>query len=163
MIAIQIIGACFIFTLIVLPPLYKNPINQIMSFPPEIRKRVDSLDQYKDIYKDKKNKHISRKIIALLTFTVILGFIAYYSGARTFRQVLIHVFIIFLGINLYDLIILDILLFCNSKKTRIPGTEDMDLEYKSPIHHIKGAFIGLLLGVIVSTLSAISMKILGFI
>ncbi len=43
--------------------------------------------------------------------------------------------------------------FCHSKKTRIPGTEDMDKEYRNPWHHIKGAGIGTIIGAVVALLS----------
>lgn len=43
---------------------------------------------------------------------------------------------------------------CHNKRVIIPGTEDMVKEYKSPVHHIKGAIIGTLIGLIVSTLSS---------
>ncbi|NFB55095.1 hypothetical protein EXM89_01555 [Clostridium botulinum] len=51
------------------------------------------------------------------------------------------------------MIVLDIGLFCHSKKTRIPGTEDMDKEYRSPWYHIKGAGIGTIIGAVVALLS----------
>ncbi|MGJ8770221.1 hypothetical protein [Clostridium botulinum] len=59
----------------------------------------------------------------------------------------------FFVVNIYDMIVLDICIFCHSKKTRIPGTEDMDKEYRSPWHHIKGAGIGTIIGAVVALLS----------
>ncbi|OZV12819.1 hypothetical protein CIW83_07550 [Tissierella sp. P1] len=59
----------------------------------------------------------------------------------------------FFAVNLYDLFVLDIGLFCHSKKTRISGTEDMDEAYRNPKHHIRGAIIGTFLGVVVALLS----------
>lgn len=44
---IESIVLCVLFTLAVIPPLYKNPIGQIMSYPTAIRKRVESLPEYK--------------------------------------------------------------------------------------------------------------------
>ena len=48
---LQSIIACIIFTVIMLPPLYKNLINQIMSYPKVIRKRVEELPQYANMIK----------------------------------------------------------------------------------------------------------------
>lgn len=59
----------------------------------------------------------------------------------------------FFVVNIYDMIVLDICIFCHSKKTRIPGTEDMDKEYRSPWYHIKGAGIGTIIGAVVALLS----------
>ena len=55
--------------------------------------------------------------------------------------------------SIYDLLVLDIGLFCHSKKTRIPGTEDMDKEYRNPRHHIIGAGTGIIIGAVVALLS----------
>lgn len=55
--------------------------------------------------------------------------------------------------NLYDLIILDWGIFGHSKKLRIPGTEDMEKEYKDYLFHAKGAGIGIALGLVVALLS----------
>ena len=46
LLAIECMIACIIFALIILPTQYKNPIKYIMSYPPEIRKRVRNLKQH---------------------------------------------------------------------------------------------------------------------
>ncbi|WP_339789384.1 hypothetical protein [Tissierella sp.] len=153
LLVVECIIACAIFTLIILPPLYKEPISQIVSFPPEIRRRVESLPQYKVNIDTKKKRHIAIKIFSIFIFAIMLALVAYYSGARSFVKAFRHVFIIFFAVNLYDLFVLDIGLFCHSKKTRISGTEDMDEAYRNPKHHIRGAIIGTFLGVVVTLLS----------
>ena len=55
--------------------------------------------------------------------------------------------------NIYDMIVLDWGIFCHSQKLRIPGTEDMDKEYKDKLFHVRGAAIGCVLGLIVAVLS----------
>ncbi len=151
---IQSIIACFIFTILIMPSFYKNPLAHIMSYPPVIRKRIESLPQYKDIIETKKKKHILAKYIFACVLVIILGLIAYFSNARTFSSAFFHVFILFFVVNIYDVIILDIGIFCRSKRAIIPGTEDMIDEYRSPWHHVKGGFIGVLLGAVVSLCSA---------
>ena len=84
---LQYIIACIIFTIIILPPLYKNPLAQIMSYPPTIRKRVEGLPQYKDVIKTVEKKHIFKKIIAAFIFSFVLAAVAYLSGAKTFVAV----------------------------------------------------------------------------
>lgn len=51
-----------------------------------------------------------------------------------------------------DLIVLD-WGGCHSKKLRISGTEDMEKEYKDYMFHVRGACIGIVLGLIVALLS----------
>lgn len=144
---------CAVFTLIILPSLYKNPIKHIMSYPKEIRERVENLPQYKDIIQVEEKKHLSIKLIAVLIFAIVLAGVAYYSGARNFANAYFHVFMLVFMVNIYDMVVLDIIIFCHSKKTRIPGTEDMDKEYKNPWHHIRGAIIGTVIGSVVALLS----------
>ena len=159
---IQCIVLCVIFTLIILPPQLKNPLSQIVSYPPAIRKRVESLPQYKDILKTTEKKNIARKIIGLLVAVIALAFLAFFSGKATFVLAFIHVFILFSVVNTYDLIILDFIIFPNSKKMVIPGTEDMVAEYKSPIHHIKGAGKGILIGIAVAAFSGGVVEIIRY-
>jgi small-conductance mechanosensitive channel len=111
------------------------------------------MPQYKDIIKAEEKRHLSIKLIAVLIFAIVLAVVAYYSGARTFTSSFFHVFIIFFVVNIYDLIVLDIGVFCHSKRTRISGTEDMDKEYRNPWHHIRGAVIGTIIGTVVALLS----------
>jgi len=134
-----------------------------MSYPKEIRDRVENLPQYKDVIKVEEKRHLSVKLIAVLIFAIVLAVVAYYSGAKNFKSAYIHVFILFFVVNIYDMIVLDIGFFCHSKRTRIPGTEDMDKEYKNPWHHIRGAVIGIVIGTIVALLSGAIVHIIGII
>ena len=151
---VECIVFSILFSLMIFIPLYKNPINQIISYPPEIRKRVENLLQYKDSIKIKEKRHLSIKVISIFIFALILCVVAYLSGATTVKSIFKHVFILFFFVNMYDLFVMDLLIFRNAKKFRIQGTEDMEKEYKNPKHHIKGAVIGIIIGLIVATLSA---------
>jgi hypothetical protein len=82
-----------------------------------------------------------------------LAFVAYFSGARTFLAAFIHTFILFSAVNLYDLVVLDIIVFCHSKWVIIKGTEDMIDEYKNPMHHIKGFVKGVEISVLAGVLA----------
>ena len=44
--AIECVVLCIIFMLIILPSQYKDPISIIMSYPPNVIKRVEQLPQY---------------------------------------------------------------------------------------------------------------------
>lgn len=146
--------ACIIFAAIVLPTQYKNPIKYIMSYPPEIRKRVESLPEYKDSIKRDERKHVLKKLIAVFLCVILLSAVAYFSGAKTFQPAFFHVLILFLTVNIFDVVVLDFGVFCHSKKLRIAGTEDMDKEYRNYLFHIKGGIKGIILGIMVSFLSA---------
>ena len=150
---IQCVFTCLIFTAIVVPTLLKDPLLHIMSYPAPIRRRVEELPQYAGTIKERKRRHIAWKIAAVFILGIILAIVAYLSGVRDFISAFRHVFILFLAGNLFDVIVLDLIWFCHSKRARIPGTEDMDKEYRNPRHHIRGGAIGLGLGAVVSLIS----------
>jgi hypothetical protein len=93
------------------------------------------------------------KIVAAFLIAIILSLAAYFSGAESFSSAYFHVFMLFFTVNIYDMVVLDIGLFCHSKKLRIPGTEDMDKEYRSPWFHVVGAIKGTVIGAVVALLS----------
>jgi len=150
---IQCLACCLIFTLVILPAQYKDPINMIMSYPPRIRQRVEELPQYKGTIKQREKAHVSKKVFGLVFFVIVLSSVAYLSGCRSFGTTFFHVFILFFVVNMYDLIVLDWGIFCHSKKLRIPGTEDMVKEYRDYMFHVRGACIGIVLGLVVALLS----------
>jgi hypothetical protein len=160
---IECIVACVIFTLIIIPRQYKNPVKYIMSYPPAIRQRVESLSQYKNIIHKEEKRHMIVKIVAAFLIAIILSQVAYFSGAKSFSSAYFHVFILFFTVNIYDMIVLDIGLFCHSKKLRIPGTEDMDKEYRNPWFHVVGATKGIAIGAVVALLSGGIVNIISLI
>lgn len=151
---VECIILCILFTLLIIPKLYKNPLKCIMSYPYAIRKRVESLPQYRDVISTYKSKHLNTKVLFMVVCVFFMAILAWLSGATTFDKAFKHVFILFLSINIYDLVILDLWLFCHSKRVIIKGTEDMKKEYKDPIHHIKGAVVGTVIGVIIAALAS---------
>ena len=152
---IECIILCIVFTLAILIPLYKNPLSKIIDYPTAIRKKVEQLPEYKNMIGTVERRHVIIKIIGAFLIALVLAVISYLAGNKTFIQVFINTFILFFVVNLYDLIVLDIIIFCHSKKVIIKGTEDMIKEYKNPKHHIIGFFIGIGIGLFVSLLSGV--------
>ena len=91
---IECVILCIVFTLIILPVQYKDPMVMIMSYPPNVIKRVEQLPQYAGCIKEREKKHIAKKIFGFFFFAIILAIIAYVSGCREFVDTFIHVFMI---------------------------------------------------------------------
>lgn len=151
---IQCIILCAVFTVIVFSSQYKDPVRYIMSYPPAIRKRVESLPQYKNVIQTKEKKHLYAKLLSVGVLSIVLAVVAFFSGVRTFSQAYFHVFMLFFAVNMYDVIVMDLGIFCHSKKLRIPGTEDMDKEYKNPWHHVRGGVFGIIIGAGIAFISS---------
>lgn len=155
LLAIQCLILCIIFTIAILPAQYRDPLSQFASYPTAIKKRVYELPEYKDYINKVEQKNWIRKIAGALLVSLLLAFVAFFSGNKTFSSAFFHVFVLFLSVNLYDLIVFDLIIFCHSKKLMIPGTEDMKEEYRSPNHHIIGALKGCAIGAAAALIAAL--------
>lgn len=62
----ECIVLCIIFTLIILPAQYKDPMVMIMSYPPNVIKRVEQLPQYAGCIKEKKETYKQKNIWRIL-------------------------------------------------------------------------------------------------
>jgi hypothetical protein len=151
---LQSIALCLIFTLMLVIGIRRDPLNSIMSYPPAVRERVASLPQYRDRLSKASRRHLGRKAIAAAGIAVVFAVVLYLSGQRSFIEAFPYAFGLFLVGNLYDLLVLDWVWFCHSKKVRIPGTEDMPEAYRDKVFHLKAFFRGLIAGVGVALISA---------
>ncbi|BDF09862.1 hypothetical protein CE91St49_32920 [Emergencia timonensis] len=124
---------------------------------------MERLPQYAGVIQKIERRHIAVKICAVFLFAIVLGLTAYFSGAKTFNSAYVHVFMLFLAVNVYDVVVLDIGLFCHSKKLRIPGTEDMEQVYRDPWFHVIGGLKGILIGAVTALLSACIVQILSIV
>ena len=157
---VESIVLCIAFTLMIIPTVLKDPLQQLFNYPPAIQERVKSLPEYKDRIPTNKKK-LSVKITAATLFVIVLAVIVYFSGARTFSSSFLYAFGLFLVVNWFDVFILDAVLFCHDKRYRIPGTEDMIAEYESPWFHIIGGLKGTFIGLIVALFTASIIGIIG--
>ena len=133
----------------------RDPIKTLYNYPPKIQERVKSLDEYKDKIPTQSNK-ITAKITACLIFIAILCILLrYINGYTTFIDSFKYGFILWTIVNLWDLIVLDIIWFCHDKKFVFKGTEDMTKEYHNYLFHIKGFLIGEVLALIVCLIAAL--------
>ena len=70
---IECVILCIVFTLIILPVQYKDPMVMIMSYPPNVIKRVEQLPQYAGCIKEREKKHIAKKNIWFFLFCDYIG------------------------------------------------------------------------------------------
>lgn len=156
---IESIVLCGLFTLMVYI-MTRNPIKTLYNYPPKIRERVMSLDDYKDQLPTQKNKVVA-KVGASLLFVVILAIILrFINGYTTFLQAFGYGFLLWTIVNAYDAIVLDIIWFCHDPQFVFKGTEDMVDEYHNYWFHIKGFFIGEGLAIVMCALSGVVVSVI---
>ena len=153
-ILIESVILCAIFTLMVFI-MSRKPINTLYNYPPGIQERVKSLDEYKDSIPTQKNK-IAAKLIACILFVAVLSLILrFINGYTIFMTAFGYGFLLWTVINLWDVIVLDIIWFCHDPYFVFKGTEDMVKDYHDYWFHIKGFFIGEGLALVVCALAGL--------
>ncbi|MCR5006646.1 MAG: hypothetical protein K6A77_12160 [Clostridiales bacterium] len=152
--AIESIVLCAVFTLMVYF-MSREPIKTLYNYPPKIQERVRSLDTYKDQIPTQKNK-VAAKLCASVLFVIILSLILrYVNGYTTFLKAFGYGFLLWTIVNLWDLVVLDILWFCHDPHFVFRGTEDMVSDYHDYWFHTKGFFIGESLALVVCALAGL--------
>ena len=145
---------CVAFTMMVFI-ISRKPINTLYNYPPRIQERVKSLDEYKNIIPTQKNK-LAAKLVACVLFVVILSLILrFINGYTTFPEAFGYGFLLWTIVNLWDVIVLDIIWFCHDPRFVFKGTEDMVQDYHDYWFHIKGFFIGEVLALVICALSGL--------
>ena len=154
---IESILLCILFTILVYI-MSRKPINTLYNYPPNIIERVKTLDEYKNDIPT-NSKKISTKIIASILFIIILSLIlGYVNGYTTFIDTFKYGFILWSIVNLYDLLVMDILWFCHDPYFIFKGTEDMIDDYHDYFFHFKGFLIGELIAIIVCIISGLIVE-----
>lgn len=144
---IECLVVIILFTIIVIPVALINPKYIVGDYPPTIIKRCIELKIIPERKTTFTKKELIKKVIASILFVTILAYIVYkFNGANTFTSGFINSYIIWFAVCWYDALILDCIFFCNLKRFRIPGTEDMK-EYKDYLFHIKGSIRGSIIGI----------------
>ncbi len=132
----------------------KDPINVVMSYPKNIRDKVDHLPQYKSHIKSTKQKHILKKILTVILFIIVMVVILITIDKKTFSEAFLYTFALFTVVNLYDLVIIDWIWVPCSKRWIIKGTEEFVAEQNSKFYHFIGFIKGTVIGAIVSLIAA---------
>lgn len=153
-IIIESIILCVIFTLIVYI-MSRKPIKTLYNYPPKIQERVKSLDEYKDDIPTQENKIVAKIFASILFLIIICIVLRYINGYTTFIESFGYGFLLWSIVNLYDVIVLDIIWFCHDKYFVFKGTEDMVDEYCDYWFHIKGFFIGEILALIICAIAGV--------
>ncbi|MBR5035247.1 MAG: hypothetical protein IKX71_08060 [Bacteroidales bacterium] len=102
-----------------------------------------------------------KKVTAILIFGVLLGLLVKYAnGCTTFWGGALTAYALWVVVNWFDALVLDCIWFCHDKHFVIPGTEDMTDAYHDYWFHIKGALIGMALGIPAALVAGIVVIVL---
>ena len=154
---IESIFLCLLFTIMVYI-MSREPIKTIYNYPPKIQERVKSIHKYEDKIPTQKNKIVIKLIASILFLVIICIILRYVNGYKTFIDSFKYGFLLWTIVNLWDLIVLDIIWFCHDKQFVLKGTEDMVEEYHNYWFHTKGFFIGEALALIICSIAGLIIE-----
>lgn len=156
-IVIESIILCLLFTMMVYI-MSRDPIKTVYNYPPKIQERVKLLKEYEGKIPTQENKVVAKLFASLLFLIIICIILRYINGYTTFIESFGYGFLLWTIVNLWDLIVLDIIWFCHDKQFILKGTEDMTDEYHNYLFHIKGFFIGEGLAIIICTIAGLIIQ-----
>ena len=154
---IESIILCLLFTIMVFI-MSRNPIKTIYNYPPKIQERVKSIQKYEDKIPTNKNKIVIKLLASIIFLIIICIVLRYINGYTTFLDSFKYGFLLWTIVNLWDVIVLDIIWFCHDEQFVIEGTEDMVDEYHNYLFHIKGFFIGEGLALIICAIAGLIIQ-----
>lgn len=146
---------CFILCLLFTVMVYimsRNPIATLYNYPPKIQERVKSIEEYRDKIPTTKKMIGVKMFVAIFIIIIVSLILRYINDYTNFSQAFTGSLIIWTIVNIYDILVMDIIWFCHSPKFIFNGTEDILKEYKNYWFHIKEGIIGQFLGTIICIL-----------
>ena len=132
---IEIIILCFLFFIICIlgTGTDKKNLKNYSSYPDEIQVRIKNLKEYDGRFKEKSK--ISTFIGNFLFFLVLFLIFGIFIRQENFIHNFLFIFILGQALNLFDLIVIDLLWWRNSKRIRFSKVPERAL-YMDPKKHI---------------------------
>ena len=157
---IESLVACAVFALFVFL-ISRDPVKIVFNYPPAIIERCDKLGLVDASNKPGGVAFYVKKVTAMAIFGVLLGLLVkYVNGCETFWGGALTAYALWVVVNWFDAIVLDCIWFCHDRHFVIPGTEDMVVEYHNYWFHIKGALIGMALGIPAALVAGIAVVVI---
>ena len=148
----ECVAACILFTLVVVAVSLKDPLMQVNNWPPAIQQRARELGLIREEQMSGSKKVYAKKLAAALVIAIAFAALVFFAnGARSFADGFGYSYLIWTVVNWYDALVIDCLWVCHDRRVRIPGTENMK-EYRDYWFHIRGSFMGQVLGLPVALL-----------
>ena len=156
---IECVVLCAAFTLMVYLRS-RDPVKELYNYPPNIQARVKALKAYEGRIPTMKNK-AAAKIGASVLFTALFAvLLRYVNGCGTFGKAFCTGFLLWTVVNLWDLLVLDVLWFCHDRRFVLQGTEDMVSDYHDYLFHCRGFLTGEGLALAVCAAAALIVTVL---
>ena len=135
---------------------YKN-LNGLRSYPIEVQDIIKENKKYKD--KIKPINMIKVFISNLVMFSIILFIFGLFIKTENFIGNFINVLILGEVLNLFDLIVIDLLWWRNTKRIRFSDIPEKE-KYQNPKQHIDSFVRGIIMYLIISVIDGIILTVI---
>ncbi len=162
---IEAIVLCAVFTascMSLVGQIGKNPELAKLNYPEPIVQRLILLGKISGEKPLSLAQRVRKKWPALLILGILLGLIVrYVNGCTTFGAAFGESYLLWAIVDWYDALVLDCIWFCHCPRCVIPGTEDLTDAYHDYWFHIKGSFVGMLIGLPGCLIAGVTAMLLG--
>ena len=155
---IESIVACVVFTLLI--KLISHNRQEVFTndYPPVVTDKLRKLGLIAEKPPAKK-KDIIRKLTAMIVFAVLFALLMrHVNGIETFWKAVLTVYGLWLVVDWYDFLVMDILLAPLDKFYQKSGVSAFDKA--AVLFHFKGSLRGMLLGVICAVLVGVLVPLM---
>lgn len=162
--AVECVIGCILFGAFIILSVLKNQAAWINEYPEPVQKRYIEQHPDSEIREPEglSPRVMVRKMAACLIFLVLLAGMVYLAGAKSFMQGVLYCYCIWFVVDMFDTLVLDLGMMMHWKKCRLPGTEDMDEEYKmlSKKSLVDGLY-GCIIGIPIALLTGLIIFLIG--
>ena len=145
-------GLCFLLT----GNDYKN-FNGLRSYPIEVQNIIKKNKKYKD--KIKPTNMIKVFILNLVMFSIILFIFGLFIKTENFTGNFINVLVLGEVLNLFDLVVIDLLWWRNTKRIRFSDIPEKE-KYQDPKQHIGSFERGIIMYLIIAVIDGIILTVI---
>ena len=130
-------GVCFLGT-----GTDEKNLRNYMSYPDEVQKRIKEIEEYQGKYKE--TSRFAAWIANFLLFTILFLLLGIVIRQTSFKHNFISLLILGETLNIFDLIVIDLLWWRNTKRIRLSKIPQKEL-YQNPKKHIEAFLRALIL------------------
>lgn len=155
---IESVAACLLFTLMIQVATWKRQEVFTNDYPPVVTDKLRMLGLIAEKPPARK-KDIIRKLVALTVYAVLFALLVrYVNGADTFMEGMLVSYGLWLVVDWYDFLVVDILLAPFDKFYKMSGVSAFDKD--AVAFHFKGSVRGMILGILCALIVGLIVPIL---
>lgn len=158
-VAVETVILCIVFFLLcyIGTGTDEKNLKSYSSYPDEVQAQINNILEYQGKF-NKHNKFITF-IFNLLLFSVILFFLGLFIKEDNFFNNFLYLSIMGQGLNIFDLLVIDLLWWRNTKRIRLSKIPDKKL-YQNPKKHIEAFVRGFVMYLLIAVIDGYILTLL---